>query len=117
MNAVQLIGRLTHDPRPVRAGNGSTLATLRLAVPGPKDDAVDYVTVKIWGRSADAALKHLTRGRRVAVQGRLEHQEWTDDEGRRTERLAVVADRVEYLDPVHSGRRVDGVASETADAT
>lgn len=98
MNSVQLIGRLTHDPQPLPAGAGRTLVTLRVAIPGRREDAVDFVTVKVWGRSAKAALEHLTRGRRVAVSGRLEHFEWTEEDGRRGERLVVVADRVIFLD-------------------
>lgn len=115
MNSVQLIGRLTHDPRPVEPGSGTTLATLRVAIPGIRNDAPEYVTVKVWGRSAAAALEHLTRGRRVAVEGRLEHREWTDADGRRAERLAVVADRIEYLDPPPSPSDPPTVAAATRD--
>lgn len=115
MNSVQLIGRLTHDPRSVFAGKGSLLATMRLAVPGIRDDEVHYVTIKTWGRTAQAALEHLSRGRRVAIQGRLEQHEWSDDSGNRNERLAVVADRVEYLDAAPRRQLDDQQAEEVAE--
>lgn len=114
MNSVQLIGRLTHDPRPAGPGNGTTLATLRVAIPGVRDDA-DFFTVKLWGRNAEAALEHLTRGRRVAIEGRLVQDEWTDADGRRSERVAVVADRVEYLDPPPASSDAQTVGAVTRD--
>lgn len=99
MNSVQLIGRLTHDPEGDRIGDGTTVATFRLAVDRPRRDSADFVTVKVWERTAEAVLKHLVRGRRVAVQGSLFHDEWTRSDGKRADRLIVVAARVEFLDP------------------
>ena len=98
MNSVQLIGRLTRDPDADHTVGGTAVTTLRLAVDRPGRQGADFVTVKTWERVAEATAKHLTRGRRVAVQGRLTHEEWVAADGRRAERLTVVADRVEFLD-------------------
>ncbi len=98
MNSVQLIGRLTHDPHLDRTATGSAVATFRLAVDRPGREGADFLTVKTWNRVAEASAAHLRRGRRVAVEGRLEHQEWTDAGDRRLQRLIVVAGRVEFLD-------------------
>ena len=98
MNCVQLIGRLTHAPEPRRTPGGTTVTTFRLAVDRGGRDGADFVTVKTWERLAETSAEHLTRGRRVAVQGRLSHEEWTGADGRRAERLTVVAGRVEFLD-------------------
>lgn len=98
MNCVQLIGRLTHNPELTRTVNGTAVATFRVAV-ARLGDGADFVTVKTWDRLARTVADHLVRGRRVAVAGRLEHSEWTDPDGRRADRLVVVADRVDFLDP------------------
>ena len=98
VNNVQLIGRLTHDPDADHTPGGTAVTTFRLAVDRPGRSGADFVTIKTWDRLAQAAADHLTRGRRVAVQGRLTHQEWTGSDGRRAEQLTVVADRVEFLD-------------------
>jgi single-strand DNA-binding protein len=95
---VQLIGRLTHQPDPGHTPSGTPVTTFRLAVDRAGRDGADFVTVKTWERLAEASAEHLTRGRRVAVQGRLAHEEWTGSDGRRAERLTVVASRVEFLD-------------------
>lgn len=103
MNSVQLIGRLTHDPEPHAIPNGTQLTTFRLAVDHPRRQAANFVTVKTWGRLAEVAAEHLARGRRVAVWGSLEHEEWTTADGERRDRLVVVGSRVEFLDPPPAG--------------
>ena len=99
MNSVQLIGRLTHDPEPRGTPNGTPLTTFRLAVDHPRRQLANFVTVKAWGRLAEVAAEHLARGRRVAVWGSLEHEEWTTADGERRDRLVVVGSHVEFLDP------------------
>lgn len=98
MNAVQLIGRLTHDPEADETADGRSVATIRMAIDRAGSDGADFVTVKVWGRLADAVIQHLARGRHVAVQGRLQHDEWTGPDGDHRSRLLVVARRVEFLD-------------------
>lgn len=99
MNSVQLIGRLTHDPEPQATPSDTSLTTFRLAVDHPRRELANFITVKAWGRLAEVVAEHLARGRRVAVWGALEHEEWTTNDGERRERLVVVASRVEFLDP------------------
>ena len=97
MNAVQLIGRLTHDPEAGETADGRSVGTLRIAIDRAGRDGADYVMVKVWDRLADTVVQHLARGRQVAVQGRLHHDEWTGSDGVRRSRLLVVARRVEFL--------------------
>ena len=113
MNSVQLIGRLTHDPDADRTTSGTPVTTFRLAIDRPGSDAADFLTVKTWERLAETTAEHLTRGRRVAVQGRLAHEEWVAS-GRRAERLTVVADRVEFLDPPAPGSQLTADEAEAS---
>lgn len=94
---MQLIGRLTHDPEADETADGRSVATFRIAVDRVGRDGADFVTVKVWGRLTDAMVQHLARGRRVAVQGRLQHDEWTGPGGDHRSRLLVVARRIEFL--------------------
>ena len=116
MNSVQLIGRLTHDPEPHTTPNGTPLTTFRLAVDHPRRKLANFITVKAWRRLAEVAAEHLARGRRVAVWGSLEHEEWATADGERRDRLVVVASRVEFLDSpparvVKRSAEADGVAA------
>lgn len=116
---MQLIGRLTRDPEANHTTSGTAVTTFRLAIDRPGRKGADFVTVKTWERLADVTAEHLVRGRRVAVQGRLAHEEWTASDGRRAERLTVVADHVEFLDPPAADRPATGgeaVGGETVTA-
>jgi single-strand DNA-binding protein len=96
MNSVNLIGRLTRDPDKRATPKGTDVSVLRLAVERPGEGA-DYVTVTAFGKLAQSCNQYLTKGRQVAIQGRLNHSEWKTDSGERRERLEVVAATVEFL--------------------
>lgn len=81
MNSVQLIGRLTHNPEPQATPNDTSLTTFRLAVDHPRRQLANFITVKTWGRLAEAVAEHVAPGRRVAVWGRLGAR-GVDDESR-----------------------------------
>lgn len=106
MNRVHVIGRLTADPEVRTSSHGDQRASFRLAVPKvPDREAAVFVTVTCFGRLAVVVADHLSRGRRVAVDGRLDHREWIDDAGVRHERHGIVADVLDFLD---SPDRSDG---------
>lgn len=99
MNRVHLIGRLTADPEVRTTAHGDPKATFRLAVPKMADrDTAVFVSVTCFGRIALVVADHLTKGRRVAVEGRLDQREWLDDTGTRHERYGVVAGGIDFLD-------------------
>jgi single-strand DNA-binding protein len=97
MNSVNLIGRLTRDPE-LRTADETSVGNMRVAVQRPKRDGADYVDVTVFGRQAEVCAGYLTKGRRVAVTGRLRHSEWQAQDGSRRQRLEVVADQVDFLD-------------------
>ena len=98
MNCVQLIGRLTADPEPVRSTEAGEVTSLRVAVPRRRtDDSADFVTVEVWKNLAVVCAEHLRSGREVAVEGRLPHREWRTDDGQRRERVVVVARDIRFL--------------------
>ena len=104
MNTIQLIGRLTRDPELRYTPNGTEVTTLRLAVPRRKKDGEDqgavYIDVVTFNKQAEAVAEHLSKGRRVAVTGRLEYREWKDrSDGSPHSKHEVIADQVEFMDP------------------
>lgn len=108
MNSVNLIGRLTRDPELRTTAEDSPVAVLRVALPrrrGGDDAGAVFVNVVCFGRQAEAANEYLYKGRRVAVEGRLEQREWTDTDGEARSRHEVYAERVEFLDPPTSNAR------------
>ena len=107
MNTVQLIGRLTRNPELRYTPTGTATCTIRLAVPRRKrngeDPAPVYVDVVTFGPQAEAIAEYMAQGRRVAVVGRLEYREWTDNEGGRHSKHEVVAHQVDFLDKPRAG--------------
>ncbi len=102
MNTIQLIGRLTQDPELRSTEGGMAKTTLRLAIPrrmkDGKEQAPVYVDVVTFAKQAEAVAKHLAKGRRVAVTGRLEYREWKAQDGSPHSRHEVIADSVSFLD-------------------
>ena len=100
MNSIHLIGRLTSDPETRFTRGGKQVTSLRLAVQrsrGAEDRGAVYVDVETWEGLAKVCADYLTQGRQVAVSGRLEHSEWTAEDGSRRQRHYVVAGEVEFL--------------------
>jgi single-strand DNA-binding protein len=101
MNQVVLIGRLTKDPElRFTAGSGKAVATFNIAVNRPfsKEKEADFFRVVVWGKQGENCANYLAKGRLVAVQGRLQNNNYETQSGEKRYTIEVVADRVEFLD-------------------
>ena len=112
---MHLIGRITQDVE-LRERGETKVAQLRLAVPRGRDKSgedrgADFVDVVCFGRQAEVCANYLGKGRRIAVEGRLHHDEWDGENGRR-QKLEVIAQSVEFLD----SRKADGDSAEPSEA-
>lgn len=102
-NLVFLIGRLTKDPE-VRYTSGTQMAvcTFTLAIDRPvkagAEKQTDFPRVTVFGKQAENCERFLSKGRLVAVQGRLQTGSYTDKNGNKVYTIDVVADRVEFLE-------------------
>ena len=114
MNSVALIGRLTADPTS-HAGDKHESATFRLAVPKPGTDGADFIDIVTFDKLASTCAAWLTKGREVAVVGKLRLSEWTGRDGERRSKIQVVADAVQFLGaPKKAGQPDGGVADQEA---
>jgi single-strand DNA-binding protein len=96
VNSVALIGCLTADPR-LHAGDKHESASFRLAVPRNGSDGADFIDVVTFDKLATTCAQWLTKGREVAVVGKLRLNEWTSRDGERRSKVEVVADAVQFL--------------------
>ena len=102
-NLVFLIGRLTRDPE-VRYTSGTQMAvcTFTLAIDRPvkagAEKQTDFPRVTVFGKQAENCERFLSKGRLVAVQGRLQTGSYTNKNGNTVYTTDVVADRVEFLE-------------------
>lgn len=98
MNSVQLIGRLTRDPEMRETNGGTTVCRMGLAISRRERDAEPvYVEVKAFNAQASSCGEFLTKGREVAVTGRLETDKWTAEDGTKRSLTYVIAQSVDFL--------------------
>lgn len=104
INKVLLIGRLGADPEVKAVGQGTTVATFNLATSenwvgkdGQKQERTEWHRVVTWGKLAEICGKHLTKGRQVYVEGRLQTRSWEDQQGQKRYTTEVVASTVQFL--------------------
>jgi single-strand DNA-binding protein len=105
INKVILLGRATRDTELRSTGSGTPVSNIRLAtnrVVRQKDDELaehpQYHTVICWDRLAEQTGKHVTKGRLVYVEGRLERRSFTDNDGQERAVTEVIAADVQELD-------------------
>lgn len=118
VNRIILIGRLVRDPELRTTSTGKDVVEFTIAVQkrikptDPNEKDADFFRIKAWGHTANYVNDYLTKGRLVAVEGRMESRKYTDKEGKEREIWEVVADNVNGLDRP----RDDAPASATSQA-
>ncbi len=87
-NSVQLIGYLGSDPEVVNLDNGKKLAKFSIATSdsyknaqGEKVEDTQWHNVVAWGKTAEIVENYLTKGKQVAVEGKLVHRSYETKEG------------------------------------
>lgn len=116
MNSVILIGRLARDPELSYTANTQTArCVFTIAVDRPRrqgeDQGADFIRITVWGRQAETCDRYLSKGRQVAVMGRIQTGSYKNREGVTVYTTDVVADRVEFLGSGNGEGRRDGFAS------
>jgi single-strand DNA-binding protein len=96
MNSVTLIGNLTKDPE-LKERNDVKVCDLRVAENDGRDETPLFIDVSVFRRQAEVCEKYLSKGRRVAVTGRLRFSEWKAKDGSKRSRHTIVADRVDFI--------------------
>jgi single-strand DNA-binding protein len=113
MNSIQLIGRLVADPQGRDAKRPVT--RFRVAVDRVGSDGPDVVPVVTFDRLATVSAQHLSKGRLVAVSGRLNTSRWTDADGNPRSMLEVIAASVTFLDRPATGRNNGSAPAATVE--
>ena len=105
INRVTITGNLTTEPELRHTPSGTAVCTLRVAVNGRRKDQsgqwVDkpnYFNVTVWGAQGENCNNYLSKGRPVAVDGRLDWREWEAKDGsNKRQTVEIVADTVQFL--------------------
>ena len=101
MNRVVLIGRLSRDPELRHTTSGMAVCQINVAISrrvgAGRDPETDFINVVVWDKQAENVSKYLSKGRQVAVEGRIQTRSYDNNEGKRTYVTEVVANSVEFL--------------------
>jgi single-strand DNA-binding protein len=105
INRVVLTGNLTADPELRPTPSGTPVARLRLAVntrrrssaAGAWEEKPNYFDVTVWGAQAENCGLYLSKGRPVAIDGRLEWREYEARDGSKRQAVEIIAESVQFL--------------------
>jgi single-strand DNA-binding protein len=104
INRATLLGNLGRDPEIRTTGSGMAVGTLRVATThrtkdrdGNWQEATEWHSVTVFGKTAENCQRYLTKGRQVYVEGRIQTRKWQDKEGKDRYSTEVVADIVKFV--------------------
>ena len=104
LNRVILAGNLTRDPEVRYIPSGTAVAELGFAVSdnyknkaGELVEQTCFVEVVVWGPQAESIGEYLRKGSPALFEGRLQFDQWENQQGEKRSKLRVRADRVQFL--------------------
>jgi single-strand DNA-binding protein len=132
INRVILVGNLTRDPELRHTPSGTSICKLRIAVNSRQKDSAsgewgekpNYFDVTVWGNQGESCARFLSKGRPVAIDGRLDWREWEAQDGAKRQAVEIIADNVQFLGGRDGGESGGdrqfvpaGAAEDTSDFT
>lgn len=119
INRVNISGNLTRDPEMRGTTGGTSVLSFGVAVndrrknqqSGEWEDYPNFVDCTMFGTRAEAISRYLSKGTKVAIEGKLRYSSWESD-GQRRSKLEVIVDEIEFM-----SRREGDAASQPVAAT
>ena len=113
INRVNISGNLTRDPELRMTSGGTQVLSFGVAVndrrrnpqSGEWEDYPNFVDCTMFGARAEAVSRYLSKGSKVAIEGKLRYSSWERD-GQRRSKLEVIVDEIEFM-----SRREDGAGA------
>jgi single-strand DNA-binding protein len=104
INRVNITGNLTRDPELRATANGTQVLTFGVAVndrrhnqqTGEWEDVPNFIDCVVFGRRAQSLSNILTKGMKVAIEGKLRYSSW-ESNGQRRSKIEVIVDEIEFL--------------------
>lgn len=121
INRVNITGNLTRDPELRATAGGTQILSFGVAVndrrknpqTGEWEDVPNFVDCIVFGQRAEAVSRFLSKGSKVAIEGKLRFSSWETKEGQRRSKLEVIVDEIDFMSRA-SGQQVTSPAAEAA---
>lgn len=112
LNKVFLIGRITANPELQYTAQGIARTSFTVAINRPYtssagEQVTDFIDVIAWRKLAENCAQYLQKGNLVAIEGRLEVNNYTKSDGQKMKITKVMAQTVNFLE------RRKGVKTQT----
>jgi len=115
INRVNISGNLTRDPEMRATTTGTQILSFGVAVndrrrnpqTGEWEDVPNFIDCVVFGNRAEALSRFLSKGMKVAVEGKLRWSQWERD-GQKRSKIEVIVDEVEFLSSPRQGQQVQG---------
>lgn len=120
VNRVTIVGNLGNDPEIRTMPNGETVANISVATSeswtdkqsGERREIIEWHRIVFFRRQAEVAGKHLRKGSKVYVEGRLRTRKWQDQSGQDRYTTEIIADKLEMLGSSQGGNSNNTWAQE-----
>lgn len=120
INRVNITGNLTRDPELRATQSGTQVLHLGVAVndrrrnqqTGNWEDYPNFIDCVMFGTRAEAIQRYLSKGTKVAIEGRLRYSSWERD-GQRRSKIEVVIDEIEFMSPRQNGSNQSAPAPQS----
>lgn len=106
LNKSQIIGYLTEDPQIRQTPSGQFVGDLNIMTKQNFINAssqvqvsTSYINVVVWRGLAEISQKFLKKGSNIYISGRIQTDDWEDNEGNKRYKTRVVADDIILLSP------------------
>lgn len=104
INKVFISGNLTRDPELRATSGGTSVLDFGVAVnerrknpqSGEWEDRANFVDCAMFGKRAEAVERFLSKGQKVAIEGKLRYSSWEKDNQKRS-KLSVIVDEIEFM--------------------
>ena len=103
-NIVQLIGHVGQEPEIKNLEAGKKLANISIATNevyyrenGDKVEKTEWHRVTAWGKVAEIIEKYVTKGKEIAIEGKLTHRSYDDKDGNKRYVTEIVANEILLL--------------------
>jgi single-strand DNA-binding protein len=123
VNKVILIGNLGRDPEVRYTQNGTAVANFTLATnevwndkSGERQERTEWHRIVVWGKQAEIAREHLSKGKQVYIEGSIQTRQWDDREGNKRTTTEIKAQRLMMMGRAEAGESRMNAAAPPPDA-
>lgn len=110
INRVLISGNLTRDPELRQTGGGTQVLSFGVAVndrrrnpqTGEWEDYPNFIDCTMFGARAEALSRYLSKGTKVAIEGKLRWSQWERD-GQKRSKIEVIVDELEFMTSRNDG--------------